>query len=307
MNSFVEDFKNAWNKPNNGLVRIIILNVSVFGILKILWLLTRFGVTPSFYTEVEKLVMISPVLSEFIFRPWTLVTYFFTHFDFLHILFNMLVMYWFGVIFEEFLGSRKLVALYILGGLAGGFFYLILYNTIPYLMENPGIGMVGASAGVYAIVLGAATIAPEYRMHLLFFGAVRIKYIAAVYVFLSVIGLGASNIGGNIAHLGGILVGYFFVKQLGKGDDWSLGVWKVLDAISNLFKPKSKIKVSYRKPEGQKIRAKKAKQTAASGHNDLPDQSVIDAILDKISESGYEKLTSEEKNILFKASQNKTK
>ncbi len=306
MNSFVEDFKNAWNKPDNGLVRIIIINVLVFGLLKIFWLLTRFGVTPSFYNEAEKIVMISPILNEFIFRPWTLFTYFFTHFEFLHILFNMLVLYWFGVIFNEFLGSRKLVALYVLGGLAGGLLYLILYNTIPYLINNPGIGMVGASAGVYAIVIGAATIAPEYRMHLLFFGAVRIKYIAAVYVFLSVIGLGASNVGGNIAHLGGILVGYVFVKQLSKGDDWSLGIWKVLDAISNMFKPKSKMKVSYRKPQHATSRSKKMKQTAAQGTNTLPDQSIVDAILDKISESGYEKLTAEEKHILFKASQKNT-
>ncbi len=305
MNSFVEDFKHAWNKPNNGLTRLIIINVSVFVILKLLWLLTRFGVAPSFYTEVEKFMMISPVLNEFIVKPWTLITYFFTHFDFLHILFNMLIMYWFGVIFEEFLGSRKLVALYILGGLSGGFLYLILYNTIPYLMQNPGIGMVGASAGVYAIVLGAATVAPEYRMHLLFFGAVRIKYIAAVYVFLSVIGLGASNVGGNIAHLGGIAIGYFFVRRLAKGDDWSIGVWKVLDAMNNLFKPKPKMKVSHRNGNGsaKTAKVKMKKNAGRSMRSDTPDQSVIDAILDKISESGYDKLSAEEKQILFKASQ----
>lgn len=300
MHSFLEDFKTAWHKPDNGLSRIIIINIGVFALLKVLWLLGKFGVL-SLYDFVERMFTIPPVLNAFIFRPWTLLTYFFTHLDFMHILFNMLTFYWFGSIFQQLLGSRKLTAVYILGGICGGLLYLILHNTVPYLIANPGIGMIGASAGVYAIMVGAATIAPEYKMHLLFFGPIKIKYIAAACIFFSVIGLGTMNVGGNIAHLGGVLVGYGFVKRLGKGDDWSVGVWKILDAVSQMCSPKKhKIKVSYRKTK-DKTTSKNPHQTVR-GTN----QEIIDAILDKISESGYENLSAEEKQILFKASQNRT-
>jgi len=302
MNSFVEDFKYAWSRPNNGLVRLIILNVAVFVLFNIVWFISTVTGDPSIFEFVQDNLAIPPDLGKFVFKPWTLFTYFFTHQDFFHILFNMLIMYWFGLIVQEFLGSKKLVSLYILGGIAGGLAYLILFNTIPFFMnQGGGIGMIGASASVYAIVAGAATFMPEYRMNLIFLGPVKIKYIAAVYIFLSFIGTAGGNAGGNVAHLGGALIGMAFIFRLKKGDDWSQPVYTVLDFFGGLFKSKPNIKVSYNKQNS----APKKKSTKQKGNSSEPDEAVIDAILDKISESGYEKLTAEEKQILFKASQKK--
>ncbi len=308
MNGFVNDFRTAWHKPNNGLVRLIIINVFVFIVLNLLFFISRLtNGTGEFMGIALDYITIPSEIEAFIFKPWTVLTYFFVHEQFFHILFNMLVLYWFGMIFDEYLGDRKLISLYILGGITGGLAFLILYNILPYFSERNTL-LIGASGSVYAIVVGAATLVPEYRMHLLFFGPIRIKYIAAVYIFLSLISTAGSNAGGNIAHLGGALMGYLFVVQLRKGDDWSKPVLSVINAIESLFKLKSNMKVSHRKDSAYATTkaTQKKKSFAAAGHSGEPDQAVVDAILDKISDSGYEKLTAEEKQILFKASQKKS-
>lgn len=301
MSSFVEDFKYAWNKPQNGMVRLIILNVIVFIALNLVWLFSRFAGNMAVFQWLLDTLSVPPRFLDFLLAPWSLFTYFFTHQDFFHILINMLIFYWFGLIFTEFLGSRKLVALYILGGLAGAVAYLLMFNLIPYFISHRGAGMIGASASVYAIVVGAATLMPDYRINLLFFGPVRIKYIAAVYVFLSLIGTGGSNAGGNIAHLGGALMGFLFIGQMRAGNDWSIPVLRALDWLEALFTPRrSNMKVTYRRPEPQQAGSPRRKATM---HDGTPEEEVINRILDKISEQGYEKLTSEEKQILYKASQ----
>ncbi len=302
MNGFLDDFKYAWNKPNNGMVKIVIINVAVFIVLNIFWLASKFSGGTALYESVFEIMAIPPDFSNFAYRPWTLLTYFFTHQDFLHILFNMLIFYWFAQIFDELLGSKKLVGVYFLGGFSGGLGYLAVYNLIPYFQDMGSAGMIGASASVYAVVVGAATVMPDYRMHLLFFGPVKIKYIAAVYIFLSFIGLGGMNMGGNIAHLAGALVGFLYIKQLNQGSDWTKPVTSTLDFIPNLLKPKPKIKVSFKKDKAYQA-TKASYRSRDYAPDDVPNQDLVDAILDKISESGYERLTAEEKHILFKASQ----
>ncbi|MEH0158218.1 rhomboid family intramembrane serine protease [Limibacter armeniacum] len=300
MNSFVTDLKATWNKPNSGLARLIIINVIAFVVMSLISLVCRFTGFEGFFNEyIFRNIALPPDISDFIVRPWTLITYFFSHSlqEFFHILFNMLMLYWFGVIFMEFLGSRKLVVLYILGGLVGGLLYLTMYNLVPYFISRQPVGMIGASACAYAIVVGAATLSPDYRMNLLFFGPVKIKYIAAVTIFISLIGTSGANAGGNLAHLGGALIGFVYIKALKAGTDLGKPVSAVLDFFSNIGKPSSSLKVTYRKNSGSK-KGKGAKDGE-------PDQEIVDAILDKISEKGYENLTQEEKQILFKASQKK--
>ncbi|MDW7695093.1 rhomboid family intramembrane serine protease [Flammeovirgaceae bacterium SG7u.111] len=304
MNSFVEDFKYAWNRPNNALIKLIILNVCVFVLINLVWFISTIAKDLAIYEFAKDNLAIPSAINQFVFKPWTLITYFFTHQDFFHILFNMLIMYWFGLIIQEFLGSKKLVALYILGGMAGGVAFLLMYNLIPFFIERGPVPMLGASAAVYAIVIGAAAFMPEYRMSLILLGPVKIKYIAAVYIFLSFIGTTGANAGGNIAHLGGALIGFVFIKQLQKGDDWSKPISNILDSIAGLFKGRSKMKVTYKK--GASVKTSNAKASQPVKPNGEPDQAIVDAILDKISESGYEKLTTEEKQILFKASQKKS-
>ena len=217
-----EEFKNAFQRYNNGHVQLIIINLAVFVAMGIIMVITRIGGFDNLWSVIHEQFQIPARFPEFITRPWTLFTYMFMHdlSGILHILFNMLIMYWFGRLFAEYLGSDKLIAVYLLGGLAGGIAYLLAYNTIPFFVAQSDayrIGMGGASASVNAIVVATATLIPNYTFFLLLIGPVRIKYIAAVIVFLSFLGTVGDNAGGNIAHLGGALMGFIYMKQLQSG------------------------------------------------------------------------------------------
>lgn len=295
----LEEFKNAFQRPNNGHVQLIIINVVVFLVLAVLYVFSTIGGFDSTFDLIQNQFSIPPKFGEFISRPWTIITYGFAHSlkDIFHILFNMLSLYWFGKLFIEYLGSDKLVAIYILGVLAGALIYLLMFNTIPYFVDQSGFpGMVGASAGVYAVMVAAATLLPDYTFFLLFLGAVRIKYIALFFIVLSFIGTTSTNAGGNIAHLGGALIGFVYIKQLQVGVNWGGWITLTLDWIRGLFTTRSKVKVTYRSAEP------KVKSSKAGSGPTKASQDEIDAILDKISDRGYESLSKEEKEKLFNAS-----
>lgn len=213
------------------------------------------------------------------FKFWTPLTYMFTQRGFFHFLFNMLWLYWLGLIFLEFLNKRQFIFTYLAGGLMGAILYLLAYNFLPVFngVVEQSI-LLGASASVMAIVVATATIVPNFTIQLMFLGSVKLKYLALAYFVLDIIGL-SSEPGGNIAHIGGALLGFVYIKQLNSGNDFS-----------NIFKRRSKLK------------AVKNKVPVSRNPTALPDQEVIDKILDKISSSGYDSLTSTEKEQLFKAS-----
>lgn len=297
MNSFFDDLKTAFSRPNNGLLKIILINVIVFLALLFINIIFTLAKAPSVYETVVSQLMLPAALGQFIYKPWTLITYFFTHEGFWHILFNMLFLYWFGSIIMEFLGSEKLVNLYILGGLAGGLFYILLYNALPFFANQVETSrMLGASAGVFAVVVGAATFMPNYTISLILLGPVRIKYIALFYVLLSFAQATGPNAGGELAHLSGAGLGFLFIKQLQKGNDLGKPVSRFLTFMRSLFVRQPKVRVSY----------KNSNKTNGSRHHKpfKTKQEEIDAILDKISESGYDSLTKEEKQKLFDASKN---
>jgi membrane associated rhomboid family serine protease len=302
MSGIFDDFRNAFRKTNNGLIQIIFINIIVFLVLilsKVILTLSSFsGVYQSF---VDKLSLPASFYN-FIFQPWTLFTYFFVHDDIFHILFNMLFLYWFGSLVHEYLGNKRLINVYILGGIVGGLVYMLAYNLIPYfrpVLDNSL--MVGASGAAFAVVVAAATLLPDYTFMLLFLGPVRIKYIALFYIVISIASSVGSNAGGNIAHLGGALIGYIYVKQLKKGVDLGNPITAVFDFIRGLFvepPPKPQMKVTHRSYTNAGY-----SQTSHFKEGDTPDESEVDELLDKISRSGYESLTKDEKLKLFKASQ----
>ena len=290
-----EEFKNAFQRYNNGHVQLIIINVVVFVTLIIVKLvLNASGLSEIFDWMHMQLAIPAPILS-FLEKPWTIITYAFVHDleGIFHILFNMLFFYWFGKLFVEYLGSDKLIAVYFLGAFAGAIAYLLVYNLIPFYQDRiPVFGMVGASAAIYAIAVATATLLPDYTFFLMFLGPVRIKYIAGFYIVLSIMGSIGSNEGGNVAHLGGALIGYVYIKQLQAGVNWGNWITVVLTWIKGLFSPSARVKVSYRK-SGEANKPPTA--SSISQHE-------IDTILDKISDGGYESLTKEEKEKLFNAS-----
>ncbi len=297
MNTIFDEFKNAFRRTDNGLIQLILINLIVFLFVNAVAIIGIFSNSPAFEQFNVWGFYLPARFGEFLSRPWTLVTYFFTHERIFHILFNMLFLYWFGKLISEYLGNRRLINLYILGGLAGGILYLLVYNLFPYFIaRTPLLGMIGASAAVYAVVTAAATLIPNYTFNLLLIGPVRIVYIALFYIVISFVSLrSGNNLGGNIAHLGGALIGFVFIRQLRSGTDLGKPLTYMYEKSKGLFRKKPPIKVSYtNRNQGS---------TAAKGRPNAPNQDEIDAILDKISTSGYESLSKEEKQKLFSASQ----
>ncbi|MBS1525404.1 MAG: rhomboid family intramembrane serine protease [Bacteroidetes bacterium] len=218
-------------------------------------------------------------------RFWTPVTYMFMHAGVFHILFNMLWLYWIGQIFEEYLGNKRTIGLYILGGLAGAFFFVFFYNVLPVFANDPGLvagsTVVGASAAVMAIIVATATLLPNYTIFLMFLGPVKLKWIVLFIIVIDFIGIAGFNAGGELSHLGGALFGFIYIKQLQRGHDW-------VGFFTNMFRKRSKLTVA-------------SKNNSKNSAN-KPRQEEIDRILDKISQAGYESLSKQEKEILFRAS-----
>jgi membrane associated rhomboid family serine protease len=252
----LEEFKNAFQRHNNGHVQLILINIVVFVIMSVLRLVFTWSDAYKAFEFIHQQIAIPAAIGIFLQKPWTLITYAFAHdlSDIFHILFNMLFFYWFGRLFVEYLGSDKLIAVYVLGAFAGGIAYLLVYNLVPYYEARvPGGGMIGASAAVYAVAVATATLLPDYTFFLLFLGPVRIKYIAAFYIFLSLLGSVGSNEGGNVAHLGGALLGFVYIKQLQAGNNWGIWITVTLDWFRGLFAGRRHVKVSYRKEAEARI------------------------------------------------------
>lgn len=283
----LDDLKYNFKKQDNGLIQLILINVVVFVLMIILFVFSEITQNPTPFYFLYNNFALPGNIHEFLFKPWTLLTYFFTHQvpNFWHIIMNMLGLYWFGKIIHEFLGNRRLINLYILGGLFGGLIFLLLSNTVPFFQQRvAGMGLVGSSGCVFAVAVAAATLAPDYTFFLLFFGPVRIKFIVAFFILVSFVGMVGANSGGDLCHLGGALFGFIYIKQLQRGIDLGKPINKLASWIRGFNKPK--MKVTYRKK-----------------HDDEISQQEIDAILDKINRTGYTSLTKEEKQKLFKASQ----
>lgn len=291
----LEEFKNAFQRHNNAHVQLIIINVAVFLVLVVFRVVLNVSQLPEIFEVIHQQLAIPAPILTFLEKPWTIITYAFVHdlTGIFHIFFNMLFFYWFGKLFVEYLGSDKLIAVYFLGAFAGAVAYLMVYNLIPFYRDRiPGGGMIGASAAVYAVAVATATLLPDYTFFMMFLGPIRIKYIAGFYILVSFLGAVGPNEGGNVAHLGGALIGFFYIKQLQAGSNWGSWITVTIAWIKSLFAPKRDVKVSYRKaPDARKP----VKSSAIS-------QDEIDTILDKISDGGYESLTKEEKEKLFNAS-----
>lgn len=278
-------------KRKDILIRLIVINVVVF------LLLVALNITKLFEVNITDTVMdyliVPSSLTQLAVRLWTPFTYMFVHVDFLHILFNMLILYWFGRIFQSHFSPKNLGSLYILGGFAGAIIYILAFNLIPLFAKVDNAVMWGASASVMAIVFAAAFYRPNTEVMLFFFIRLKIIYIALFIFILDFIGItGDINPGGHIAHIGGAIVGYIFAKQYLQGRDITQWINKIIDAFVNLTKPSKKMKVKHKRAEADyEYNQRKANESEE-----------IDRILDKIKASGYTSLNAEEKKRLFDAS-----
>ena len=294
--SFSDEIKRIYNQGTT-LTKLILINLAVFLTIKILSVIFYLVQNTQGDTAIMNFLSLPADLSVLIKRPWTIITYMFLHYGFLHILFNMLWLYWFGKIFLEYLDQKKLLSVYLLGGLAGGALYIISYNISPAFRDALPVSVaLGASAAVMAIVMAISFYVPDYRIMLMFIGPVKLKYLAIAVILIDVLSIQGSNAGGHIAHLGGALFGILYAGQIKRGKDLSRGFNRLMDSLFSMFKRRPKMKVKYKKPEGR------VETDIEYNTRKAEEQKEIDRILEKISKSGYDALTKEEKEILFRSS-----
>lgn len=286
--------KNSFLKGSS-LTRLIYINIGVFLVLKIMHVVAALsGSGKDFYSWLLEWVGVPADPEYLLYRPWTLVTYMFTQFDFIHLLFNMLWLYWFGSFFLNYFSERKLTGVYLLGGLAGAALYVVAYNIFPaFTLARLSSWAIGASASVMAVVFAVCTYLPQHKIYIFLIGPVKLIYLALFTALIDVVSIPAGNAGGHIAHLGGALFGYLFILAVKSNRDITSG-FTFPGFVKRLFSRRKKLKVEYRK---------KVTEMDDREYNEHKKQydDRINEILDKISRSGYESLTREEKGILFKS------
>jgi membrane associated rhomboid family serine protease len=287
--STLQDLKYKYNNLDV-FGKLIVINIIVFvaalllSVLKLSWLVTFFKLPSGFW--------------DFIVQPWAILTYGFLHVGLFHLLFNMLMLFYLARVAANIFRDKLVLNVYFLGIIAGGTLYLAIANLWPtdFFGTNNGI-LVGASAGVSALLLFVATYMPDTELRLFNTFNVKWKHIAVFFVVLDVMRLLLGiNQGGYIAHIGGYTLGYIYALQLAKGHDIGIGFERLMDGFMNLFKPKSNMKTVHRTTH-KRTTTQKHKSTSET----IDKQKQIDAILDKISKSGYDSLTAKEKEFLFKA------
>ena len=288
MTSLNQDIQDKL-KRLNVFEKIILINVVIF-ILG--WLITKFQHLPN--EESLSWLELPKNFSEFITKPWSIITYAFTHYGFFHLLFNVLVLYFVSKTMVNLFSTKISLNIYFLGILVGGSSFLLVYNVLPQSYSIHVGSLVGASAGVRALLIFICAYMP-YRETRFFMVTIKLWHIGVALVVLDLIGLFSINQGGNVAHMGGNILGYLYAVQLQKGTDIGKGFERFMSGIVNMFKVKSPLKTVH-----------KSKKKPFAGHtkndfNEFNKQRRIDLILDKISKSGYESLTKEEKEFLFKA------
>jgi len=263
-----------------GINTIVFVAVALFGVTYFL----AGNTTVRFMDYIREYLAFPAAFRKLPFRFYTIFTHMFLHKDIFHVLFNMLGLFWMGRIFLDFLKPRQFHFVYLAGGIVGALFFALAYNFIPVFSGSVfGATIIGSSASVMAIAVAVITLVPDYQITMLLLGSLKLKYLVLAYVVIDLIGIATTNPADSFAHLGGAFLGFGYIKLLQKGNDWS-----------NLFKKKPKLKVVRNdSPRGG---------MKSNGH--AVNQKEVDAILDKISKAGYNKLSKEEKETLFKASKN---
>ncbi|MCP9757595.1 rhomboid family intramembrane serine protease [Lacihabitans sp. CCS-44] len=298
MRSVFSDILNAFRKNNNQIIQLVLINAFVFLSIALLKFSFRFFADPNFYVEfVQKNIYLNSSFLELIRRPWTLLMFPFTNASILDVLFNGLALFWFGSILVDFLGGRKTIIIYITGAIFSVFFYLGIWTVLNILNRNtanPSV-LYGASAGIYAVMFAAVALLPEYEL-MFFRFFIKLRIVAIVFLVLSLL----LNPHAGVLNLGAATFGYLQVKFLRTGLNITQPIENFFVWVSKLKQPQKKVIIKKYSSVGE----------YSSRHffddTNVPNQEEVDFLLDKINKGGgYESLTKEEKNRLYKASQRK--
>ncbi len=304
--SIWEDIKREFQYGNT-LTQIILVNTGVFILVNIILVILFFIYQGGAHIRLDYILRWFEASHDpwhILTRPWTIFTYMFLHKGLFHYAMNMILLYIFGRIFRDFLGNRKILPLYVYGGFAG----FLVYLLTSFVIDDVGMYMLGASAGVWAIVMATTVLRPDYVIRLMFIGDIRLKYITFVLIVLNLIAITGVNTGGQMAHIGGMLVGWNFIYMLQNGTDLSVPFNKIWDKIANAFgsvvdklRGKGSLDREFKKKPTSSFMTKRASDDEKY-EEEANRQERVDAILEKIKRSGYDSLTQEEKEFLFKAS-----
>jgi membrane associated rhomboid family serine protease len=302
--SFQQDIRQNFLPRYGAIGWLIVLNVGVYLAFVIpLVVLFLAGQSQLMYRLYLALALPADPMA-FLMQPWSLVTHMFMHDvggfftrnpigSIFHLLFNMLWLFWIGRILKEYQPGHRIWFLYLAGALLGAAAYMLVLNLSP-AFDATNVHLVGASAGVTAIVIGTATLLPNFGIPMLFFGMVRLKWLAIIFLFIDFISIMGRNPGGMIAHLGGALLGFLYMRSVVQGTDWAAGLYRLLRVGDGTRRrPKSPLRV---------VKGSAKPKATPTGQPGKPSQTEVDRILDKIAKVGYEKLTQEEKQTLFDAS-----
>ncbi len=292
MSTIINDLKLQY-KMGGVIIRLIFINIVLFAVPAIV-----FSILQLFKVNIDYMnfVSLSTDWSLLLVKPWSLLTYAFFHSGFFHILFNLLLLNFFGNLFLTYFTQKQLLGLYLLSAVFSGLLYMIGYMFLPAL-AGVNASMVGASGAIMAVLLATVTYQPYMEVRLFLFGNVKLWQIALVLIVLDLIQLPMDNTGGHIAHLAGALIGFLYIRLLQSGTDLSNIVTNIINFFVNLFQPKKATPF-------KKVHVNSKKATTSSQSKIVvkdKTQQQIDEILDKISQSGYDSLTAEEKEFLFKA------
>jgi len=290
-----EIFKQIFFSKNI-LSRLILINTAVFVFVSLVntiaWLF-RVDQGNEVLSAVGQFFALPSSTNLLATKPWTIITYMFLHEGFLHLLFNMIMLYFGGIIFLEFLDERKLLWTYIFGGIAGALFFILAFNIFPVFEDIKGIAVaLGASASVLAILVAIATYAPDYQVNLLLLGRLKLKYIAIIFIVIDVFSMSAGNAGGHIAHLGGAFYGFIYAYAFKNNND-------LLGFLNNIKFPSFTTQRKHRRFDTTRPETGRPMNDDEYRTKKAVKQKEIDRILDKISKSGYDSLSKEEKDLLF--------
>ena len=304
MKHFINHIKSSF-RAGDFLTRLIYINAGAFALVQLALLVCRFFNLPDYWVQYLEMPAWLPSLAR---QPWSVLTYMILHTHFVHAIFNLIALYYFGRLFLSYYTQKQLVATYIWGGLAGALFYLLGVNFLPAYDAIKHLDyLVGASASVMAILFAAVGCAPDNEINLTLIGRVKLKYIGLAFLAFDILSLGGINSGGSLAHIGGAIMGYLYAYLYTRGTDLSRPINAVINTLVNAWPKQSPLKKGRIKVTTNNTRhMSDAEWNQQHKQSEKARQERIDLLLDKIKKSGYQNLTEEEKKSLFDLSKPKS-
>jgi membrane associated rhomboid family serine protease len=291
--------KMMLGQDGNALVQLIVINAVLFVILQFIYLVFSMNhKVPEFGSDVLSWFVMPASMEKLSSRPWTVLTYMFSEQRVIRFIGNMFWLWGFGYILQDLMGNRKLVPIYLYGGVAAAVTVLLSYSILPGLKpQASGAFLIGANPGIMAIAVATTTIAPDYRIFPMINGGIRLWIFTLVFLIIDIVSIGHTDTATYIANLTGAGAGFIFIYLVRRGYDGSIWLNKVFDWFNDLFNPNKKKKGRLPKDEYY------YKVSGTQPYKKIPNitQQRIDEILDKINQQGYRFLTDEEKDILKRA------